>query len=337
MSDECIITAETPFAMRFTGGSLAATITAQPVTIALTGELGTGKTTFLQGFAHALGVREHLTSPTYALEQRYQTPRGELLHIDLYRTDERQARELLRASEQYTGIRCIEWSERIGLEQFLRDGHVIAIAITEEGKNRRVTCAFHDATIPSDAEIDRWWQDARTPAHILAHCSTVAALCDRFADALSARGQIIRSKALHAAARLHDLLRFIDFHAGGKTGHRSVERDMAHWKSIAARYPGKRHEDACAQFLSERDFPSIARIVATHGLTSPPRADATIEERLLYYADKRVIDDRVVTIAERFADFAKRYGNGTVSAEHRRWHAQVKAVEKALFPDGPPF
>lgn len=337
MSDECAIMAETPSAMRFTGGSLAATLYAEPVTIALTGELGAGKTTFLQGFATALGVRDHLTSPTYALEQRYQTPHGEFLHIDLYRTDERQARELLRASEQFSDIRCIEWSERVGLEQFLRDGPVIAIAISEEERGRRVSCTFHDAVIPSESEIDQWWNDARTPAHIRAHCDAVAALCDRFAAVLIADGQVIRTKALHAAARVHDLLRFLDFHAGGNTTHRPDEATKAHWNTTAARYPGLRHENACAQFLREHGFPVIATIVATHGLTSPPRADATIEERLLYYADKRVIDDRVVTLAERFADFAVRYGNGTVSAEHRRWHAEVKAAEEVLFPDGPPF
>lgn len=337
MSDECIINAETPSAMRFSGGSLASTLYEQPVTIALAGELGAGKTTFLQGFANALGMRDHLTSPTYALEQRYRTPRGELLHIDLYRTDERQARELLRASEGFSGIRCIEWSERVGLEQFLRGGRVIVIAITEEDQRRRITCTFHDATIPSDAEIDRWWQDARTPGHIRAHCDAVAALCDRFAAALIARGQFIRTKALHAAARVHDLLRFLDFHAGGNVAHRPDDATRAHWNVVAARYSRKRHEDACTQFLRERGFPVIATIVATHGLTSPPRADATIEERLLYYADKRAIDDRVVTLAERFADFAVRYGNGTVSADHRRWHAEVKAAEEALFPDGPPF
>ena len=53
------------------GASLAASLYTVPLTLFLKGELGAGKTTFLQGFAEGLGIRERLTSPTYALEQRY--------------------------------------------------------------------------------------------------------------------------------------------------------------------------------------------------------------------------------------------------------------------------
>lgn len=49
--------------------------------IALRGDLGTGKTTFIQGFAAALGIKKRLTSPTFIIIRRYKN----MYHIDCYR------------------------------------------------------------------------------------------------------------------------------------------------------------------------------------------------------------------------------------------------------------
>src|SRR6266404_8866824 len=70
-------------------GALAATLAVRleagdVVTVA--GELGSGKTTFVRGACEALGVREHVTSPTYTIGHRYHAADGtEVSHIDLYR------------------------------------------------------------------------------------------------------------------------------------------------------------------------------------------------------------------------------------------------------------
>ena len=54
--------------------------------ILLSGELGTGKTTFAQGFARGLGVTEPVVSPTFTLIRSYQG-RLPLVHCDVYRLD----------------------------------------------------------------------------------------------------------------------------------------------------------------------------------------------------------------------------------------------------------
>ncbi len=74
------------------GKYLAHSLYQYPITILLNGDLGAGKTTFLQGFAEELGIEDPLVSPTYALEQRYQTKTGmPFLHLDLYRLSEKDA------------------------------------------------------------------------------------------------------------------------------------------------------------------------------------------------------------------------------------------------------
>ena len=53
--------------------------------VTVAGELGSGKTTFVRGACEALGVREHVTSPTYTIGHRYHGDGIEISHLDLYR------------------------------------------------------------------------------------------------------------------------------------------------------------------------------------------------------------------------------------------------------------
>ena len=56
-----------------------------PLVIGLQGDLGAGKTTLSQGIGAGFGVIGHLPSPTFTLINEYETPRGRLYHLDLYR------------------------------------------------------------------------------------------------------------------------------------------------------------------------------------------------------------------------------------------------------------
>src|SRR5207253_4700691 len=59
---------------------------AAPAVVGLSGELGTGKTTFVQAICRGLGARGLATSPTYALVHQYRTPEGRVVyHVDCYR------------------------------------------------------------------------------------------------------------------------------------------------------------------------------------------------------------------------------------------------------------
>jgi tRNA threonylcarbamoyladenosine biosynthesis protein TsaE len=87
---------------------LAARLRAGAV-VTVSGELGTGKTTFVRGACAALGVREQVTSPTYTIGHRYHGDRGAVTHLDLYR---------------FQGVSAAEWGD---LEPYFDD----AIAFVE--------------------------------------------------------------------------------------------------------------------------------------------------------------------------------------------------------------
>ena len=108
------IISKSPEETRFLASALAAELEGGAV-LALHGELGSGKTCFVQGLARALGVRQSVASPTYTIVNEYHG-RVPLVHMDLYRISDPE--ELLSIDfENYLateGITVIEWAERSG-------------------------------------------------------------------------------------------------------------------------------------------------------------------------------------------------------------------------------
>ena len=84
--------------------------------IALHGDLGSGKTTFVQGLGFALGLRRPVTSPTFTLSTEYQTPAFKLVHMDLYRLSGPDDLLTIGYPEYLeTGaVVAVEWPERAG-------------------------------------------------------------------------------------------------------------------------------------------------------------------------------------------------------------------------------
>lgn len=320
------------------GRELSKTLYTLPIDIYLSGELGAGKTLFTQSLAQELGVREPLSSPTYALEQRYKTHDGtSFLHLDLYRLESHQVREILAASEDHQGIRCIEWAERIPERERNVKPH-IDLSFVEKDHGRMLRCAFHDMKLPSREQIEQWRKEVMLPQHITRHCDAVAVLAVRLGEALAERSIPVRLMALRRAGEVHDLLRFLDFRPGsGPVDVQETPEQLRLFEDFRKRYPGLRHEPACAQFLCEHGFPELALIVAVHGLTLPTLERRTVEQKLIFYADKRVMIDTVVTLDERFQDFHKRYGKGPDVAQSTVWYDEAKRVEAELFPGGVPF
>ncbi len=83
-------------------------------TLALTGDLGAGKTAFVKGLAKAWGITESVTSPTFNLMSIYQGHR-QLVHMDAYRLVSAEAWDALMVEDFLQSPWClaIEWASRI--------------------------------------------------------------------------------------------------------------------------------------------------------------------------------------------------------------------------------
>ncbi|SEG01662.1 tRNA threonylcarbamoyladenosine biosynthesis protein TsaE [Bryocella elongata] len=88
-----------------------------PRLVILTGELGTGKTTLVQGIAATLGAsQDDVSSPTFTLLHEYPTTKAPLAHLDLYRLESDRELEGIGlwdlASRSEDSLILVEWGER---------------------------------------------------------------------------------------------------------------------------------------------------------------------------------------------------------------------------------
>ncbi len=117
--------------------------------ICLDGELGSGKTIFVKGFAHALGIEDTITSPTFNIIKEY--PNGELplYHMDVYRLDDRKDNIGITDYFNKGGVTIIEWAdiiqdelpeERLEIKFKIIDENTRLLVITPYGQAYEELC-----------------------------------------------------------------------------------------------------------------------------------------------------------------------------------------------------
>lgn len=119
---------------------------------ALYGELGSGKTCFVQGLARAMGISRAVTSPTFTIAREYPGPRP-LFHLDLYRIRD-SAEAVNMGFEDYAsgpGVAAVEWAERA--EDILPRNTVrIRFSPGASESERVVTIEYEKADFPGPAD-----------------------------------------------------------------------------------------------------------------------------------------------------------------------------------------
>jgi tRNA threonylcarbamoyladenosine biosynthesis protein TsaE len=131
-------------ATRRVGEALARTlpdVSRESLLVGLSGELGSGKTTLARGLLRALGVQGTVRSPTFTLVEPYETSRGIVHHLDLYRLEpgpgtlEGIGYRDLRAQP---GLVLVEWPERAAGALGTAD---LQLQMALEGPGRRISLA----------------------------------------------------------------------------------------------------------------------------------------------------------------------------------------------------
>jgi tRNA threonylcarbamoyladenosine biosynthesis protein TsaE len=134
---EVVAHTRTADATRALGAALAPSLRPHDVVV-LTGELGAGKTTLVQGIARGLGASEHVASPTFTLVREYTSGRVPLAHVDLYRLErEQDVIDLaLDELEDGEGVLLVEWGEPVA--ELLADDRLRVELTADPDEVRRI-------------------------------------------------------------------------------------------------------------------------------------------------------------------------------------------------------
>lgn len=135
--------------------------------------------------------------------------------------------------------------------------------------------------IPSMEECLEILEKNETPSNVIEHCKAVCKIAEEIIDKILKRGINVNKELVIAGALLHD-----------------IEREK------------ENHVIVGANLLKKLDFPEVGEVAKKHSLYNIENEDVqpkTIEEKIVFYADKRIMGTKVVSLKERFEDIKKRY------------------------------
>lgn len=149
------------------------------------------------------------------------------------------------------------------------------------------------------------------PENIIAHCINVSKIAVFIAEKINSRGGNVNVSLVRAAALLHDIDKIIEIK--NKSG---------------------RHGEMAREILEKEGYPEIAKIAQRHVIHQILKEGAlsTLEEKIVFYADKRVKHDKVVSLSERFEYLRKIYPQYLDSinlAEPRTKELEAEIMNKA--------
>jgi tRNA threonylcarbamoyladenosine biosynthesis protein TsaE len=133
-----MIALEGPQSTEAFGARLAAALRPGDV-VALSGDLGAGKTTLARGILRGLGFEGEVSSPTFPIVQPYEELALPVWHVDLYRIEKPAELEELALEEALQdGALLIEWPERLGASLW---PHALRLTLQRDGEGARALTA----------------------------------------------------------------------------------------------------------------------------------------------------------------------------------------------------
>ncbi len=181
-------------------------------------------------------------------------------------------------------------------------------------------------------QAEKLFVEFHTPAHVQAHGRKVGELAKILAEGLEKAGIEVDSELAYLGGLIHDFVRVVDFKT--LAPDLGSAEDQVFWKTLREKYSGCHHADVGADILRKRGEGVLARIVKCHKFSAlgTPEGPQTWEEKLVYYADKRVKHDQIVSLEERLDEgWQRHFGDQKRTTEEEATRKAVFALEREIF------
>jgi len=163
--------------------------------------------------------------------------------------------------------------------------------------------------IPDEDSCIALLERYETPEHIVLHSKKVWEVGRLLGLELLNKNLTVDMDLIRASCLLHDVGKYLCILDGSKY-----------------------HDVRGEEILDQEGFPAVARIVVQHVILRTNMDDPVGEEHVLFYSDKRVVHDAVVSLEERFDYLEKTYGKSLEALKSLRWMKEnTLSVEKKIF------
>lgn len=161
------------------------------------------------------------------------------------------------------------------------------------------------------SQVKQLYRKCETPLHVQAHMRQVAKVAEMIAKKIKRNGHIVDVTFVKYLALIHDLMKAVSYNPVLQKKYKGI-----HDVIVTSKMLQKQKEKDLSRAVLSQQFDAI--ISSLHPLKS-------IEEAIVYYADKRVAHTKVVSLTERFEEGSKRYGKRNKTIEKK-----IFALEKDL-------
>lgn len=188
--------------------------------------------------------------------------------------------------------------------------------------------------LPSRAECLALFKQYHTPANIIRHSLAVNKVANYLADSFKQAGVDINDALVDRASLLHDLLRVCDIKDNLYTFNDPQDLTDANkkiWQEQREKYKNQHHAEITAN-LFKQQYPEMAEVIRKHRLSAVLKNQlVSWEEKIVYYADKRVNHDQFVSIEERMSEGRKRWKINKSQDYSEQIIKAMEELEKEIF------
>ncbi|MEA3430797.1 MAG: HD domain-containing protein [Nanoarchaeota archaeon] len=189
--------------------------------------------------------------------------------------------------------------------------------------------------LPSKDECFELLKEWHVPNHVMKHILKVNKVAVFLGEKFKEKGYNVNIDLLDRASLLHDILRVCNFKKIDPENFEQeiTEEDMKIWEKVINEY-GDIHHAKAGYKLLKKDYPEVANLVKKHNykiILDKNNCPKTLNEKIMFYSDKRVMHDQVVMLKDRADDGHKRNPHLHDSNETEKADILIRKLEEELF------